>query len=126
MANLNAFYANDVLGSPLSPAQRAINAWQRINDKPSSITIYRNAVAQTAQTVRIEFDDGSKQDTLSKAGGTTNERELVIFGVKDHPSITTTDIKDDDSFVYDSQTYQVKGVIRLPGEVQARAVKWSK
>lgn len=126
MANLNAFYARDLTGAPASAAQRAINAWQRINDKPSSITIYRNATAQTAQTVRLEFDDGTKQDALSKAGGTTNERELVIFGVKDHPTITTTDLKDDDGFTYDGQTYQVKGVIKLPGEVQARAVKWSK
>jgi hypothetical protein len=124
MANLSAFYANDVLGSPLSAAQRAINAWLRIGDKPSSITIYRNAVAQTAQTVRLEFDDGTKQDTLSKAGGTTNERELVIFGVKDHPTITATNLQDDDTFSYENQNYQVKGVINLPGEVQARAVRW--
>ncbi len=120
MANLNAYLTTELSPWAIQTAQRAIHAWHRIQANPSSIVIYRNGMAQAAQVVRIEFDDGARQDGISQVGR-TGERDLILFGVAGHPSVTATNLKDDDVFVHNGLTYEIKSVLALPGEIQATA-----
>ncbi len=104
-----------------SAAQRAVDALRRINDRPSSIVLYRNETPLAAQTVRIEFDDSVLQKMDSP--GVASEREIVVFGIKDHATVADTDIQVKDLFTLNNQDYEVRDVIELPGEVQAEAVR---
>ncbi len=97
---------------------RAIMAWQRIQDRATSITVYRDSVAQTAQTVRIEYSSVAND---RREAGQASVRDLVIFGVVDHPDVADTNLQKGDRFAIGSDQYEVKDVIELPGEIQARA-----
>jgi len=99
-------------------AARAEYAWRRINDKPDSVTLYRKTVAQTDQTVRIESLENMREAT--GGAGTSSLRGVVVFGVKDHPTVTDTDIQRGDTFLLNDIKYRVVDLVFVPGEVQAR------
>jgi hypothetical protein len=103
---------------------RAIMAWQRIQDRATVITVYRNGAAQTAQSVRIEYSSVAND---RRAAGEASVRESVIFGVMDHPNVAVpdTNLLKGDRFTVGSEQYEIKDVIVLPGEVQARAERIS-
>lgn len=101
-------------------AVRAVAAWSRIQDKPETITVYRNRVAQAEQTVRIEYNTETRE-TAGDSGGTSSMRLLVVFGVKDHPTVADTDLKRGDLFTHEDTDYRIVNVITTMGEVQARA-----
>lgn len=123
MPDLANWYGNDRL-DPVDATGRAIAAWRRINDRPASITLYRDDATISAQTVRIEYDD--KPDAPTQAvPAKASERELTIFGVVGHPTATDTDIEVGDVFTYMGGNYRVRDVIILPGEVQANAERMS-
>lgn len=102
-------------------ATLAAGAWNRIQDKPTSITVYRGATPQAAQTVRLEFDLTVTENQSDMAQASV--WELVIFGVVDHPddAVTDTDLQNGDRFVHDGDTYEIMDVVAYPGEIQARA-----
>jgi len=120
------------LGSSTHVSQnRAEDAWARIQQKPSSITLFRtttpdDVVTLDAQTVRIEYDSAARETGSGSASevpgaGIAAVRELTLFGIKDHPVQSDTDIRRDDMFVLNGDTYIVTDVIPTLGEIQAKA-----
>lgn len=104
-----------------SAAQRAKDAWKRINYKPSSISILRNDTPpyMAAQTVRVEYSIAQRE--VSGAGATTSVRGVTVFGVQGHPTIADLDIERGDKFELDDERYKVVSVDHtLIGEIQAR------
>ena len=100
-------------------ADRAVMTWWMIQNNSISLVLYRAGVEQSAQTVRLEFDNTTVQDT-GEAGMTTR-RDVTIFGVKDHPTVSDTDIESGDQFAIGTDRFEVDDVLSLPGEIQARA-----
>lgn len=98
-------------------ANRAADALRRINEKPASLVFVRNGAAQAAQTVRVEYDRA--QSTEQGAGAQSSSRKLIVFGVRDHPTVTNTNIQRGDRFAYQGGQFRVIDVIVTLGEVQA-------
>lgn len=126
MPNTNNWLGNNRL-SPVNTERRAVLAWRRINHKPSSVTFYdpdtEAAIAAGAQTVRLEYDNRGDIST-NMVEGMSPKRDLVIFGVKDHPSVADTVIKEGYAFRFGGLNYKVIDVIPVPGEVQATAERY--
>lgn len=119
MVDINAWLAD---GEAIAEAPRAVRAWNRILDKPTSVSFRTPAgVSVGAQTVRVELGEGVHQAT-SPAGAQT-VRSVVIFGVRNHPdpNVPDTDVASGYRFVLDGKEYQVRDVVETLGEVQARA-----
>lgn len=116
---------NDWLGTgteEIDPQSRAVDAWKVIQRSPHTITIQRGGSDLSAQVVGIEFDNQSgMQGEVAGAGGKSARRSCIVFGVKDHPSITNTNILRGDKFRLNGTDYRVVQVITPPGEVQATA-----
>lgn len=98
-------------------ATRAAAAWNRINDKPTSV-VFKNAAGtlQAAQTVRIEYDNSTSES--ESAAGQTAVRKLVVFGIRGHATLTNTDIREGYRFVHDSDEYRCVSTILTIGEIQ--------
>lgn len=103
----------------ISSSDRAVDAWNRILRNPSSVEFVRGQTVLDAQSVRIEFDNQVKSEIKGDGAGTSSRRDAVIFGVKNHPSVTDTDIARGDKFAVNGQRYRVVQVIAVPGEIQA-------
>jgi len=110
-------------GTPAVPSaeDRATQAWRRISDCPTSITIRRGSGASkqtlAAQTVRVEWDNTAiERDGQITAAGT---QHCVVFGVRDHATVTDTNIQRADRFGLDGDEYEVITLLTPPGEVQA-------
>ena len=102
----------------ISAASRAVDAWRRIQDKPTSIVIDRGRSGTiAAQTVRIE--NTSEFSANVTEVGRTARRRLTVFGIKDHPTETDTDIQKGDKFKVNGLIYQIADVIQPIGEIQA-------
>lgn len=102
----------------ISASLRAVAAWTRINQKPSSVAFKTRAgTVLAAQTVRIEYNSGAGEATSE--AGKTPVRKLTIFGVKDHPTVTDTDIAEGYRFVLNGDEYRVIDTMLTLGEVQA-------
>jgi hypothetical protein len=100
-------------------------AWQRIQDRATTITVYRDGAALAGtQTVRIEYSTIANE---RRGAGEASVRDIVLFGVMDHPDVAVTDtnLKKDDQFSLADGIYRVLDVIVIPGEVQARAERIS-
>lgn len=104
-----------------SDQNRALEAWQRIGDQPTTIAIQRGTVTLDPQTVRIEFSNSAREDLDLRSGLdiTPGVQRAVVFGVRQHPTEPDTDIQRGDRFVVELTEYEVIGVISAPGEVQA-------
>lgn len=109
-------YLSDTSAIPAT--NRAAAAWTRINDKPSSIAFKKpNGTVLTAQTVRLEYDNRSTE--AQSAAGKAPVRKLTVFGVKDHSTVTDTNIDTGYRFVLDGREYRVVDTIKTIGEIQA-------
>lgn len=104
------------VGEAIDPAARAVDAWKRISDKPSSITTKR---VGEPQTVRIELDNYGTESSGDNAAGRSSIRKGIIFGVRDHPTVDDTDIQRDDRFALDGIQYKVIDIVLTLGEIQA-------
>jgi hypothetical protein len=100
---------------------RAVDALQRIQDRPTSVTLFRNESALAAQTVRLDYSEATTSAERRGVAGQPSERQLIIFGVRNHPdaAVLNTDIQRGDIFKYGGASYSIVDVILLPGEVQA-------
>jgi hypothetical protein len=110
------------LGSdPIRPAARAVAAWRRITDRPTSITIRRSGAALAAQTVRIEWSGYAREDEDRDvaADALPGVGRLTVFGVRGHASIADTDIQRGDRFTLGAAEVEVIALLLPPGEVQA-------
>lgn len=107
-----------VTGS-ISQAQRAADAWGRINRDPSSITIVRDGTPLAAQTMRVEHAT-SVNVAVGDGMGRSAVAEVWLFGIRNHATLSDTDIQRDDRFALNGQTFRVEVVMHLPGEIQAK------
>jgi hypothetical protein len=102
----------------IDPAFRAARAWLRINDKPSSITIVRDGVADlAAQTVRVEVNPIG--ETVSPALGSLGQGSVTVYGIRQHATLPDTDIRRGDRFLLGGRVYRITNVIDTLGERQA-------
>ena len=120
------------LGTSIPISQgRAADAWRRIQQKPTSITVLRTSSPEAElilppQIVRIEYDSaaretGSGSHSEVSGAGVSALRELTIFGLQGHASQPDTDIQRDDLFALNGATYVVVDVMPTLGELQAKA-----
>lgn len=116
MVNFSAWLADS---DAIAAAPRAAMAWRRIQDKPTPVNFKRpNGTNVGAQTVRVELSE-TRRDADS-AAGSQQVRDAVIFGVRDHDTVTDTDVKSGYTFVLNNKQYRVADVVETLGEVQAR------
>lgn len=109
MPNFGAWHAApDDWG--LSADDRAYTTEKRIRAKPTSVVVYRNGAALTAQTVRLDPARGGAgrqvDPNASDAAG-----QALIIGYKDHPVIADTNIQHGDQLLVDGLLYDVLQVI---------------
>lgn len=119
--SLNTWLANDQTLSLTGAATRAALAWRRISDRPTSITIRRGSgtskTTLAAQTVRVEWDNTAvEREGVSSSSGI---QKATVFGVRDHATVTNTNILRGDRFSLDGVEYEVVSIMTPPGEVQA-------
>lgn len=106
---------------------RAAEAWARVSEKPTTITIRRGGETLDPQTVRVEFGDSAREDLDVRRGLNVmpGVQRGVVFGVRHHPTVADTDIQRGDRFVipsvtaFDATEFEVVAVIAAPGEAQA-------
>lgn len=99
----------------------AADTWLVIQDNPQSI-VFRTAagVDLAAQTVRIDSDNSATD--AESAAGSAPKRKVIITGIKGHPTITDTNIKEGYRFNLDNDQYRVVDILAgTIGEVQAVA-----
>lgn len=117
MPDLEAWLANDVV----RPGTRAVLAWRRINDRPTSIIIRRGGTTLDAQTVRIEWSGYAREDEDIEVAvdAMPGVGRLTVFGVRGHPTLPDTDIQRGDRFIIGAAEAEVLAVMLPPGEAQA-------
>ena len=119
MVNFNAWRSSHK--TSINPADRAVSMEVIAHRDLVSIVIERGDPAEEleAQTVRIEFDDTPPQQPTVPV---TNLRvsRCIVYGVVDHPTEPNTDIQESDRFWRNGKQYEVKQIIRVPGQVQAQ------
>lgn len=101
-----------------SAAERAQAAWERIQDKASSVIIVRGNTTLTAQTVRLEYGNQTASE-VSGGAGTSSNQDLIVFGIRDHATLDDTNIQRGDRFAISGVQYRVMAVVKTTGEVQA-------
>lgn len=124
MPNFDAFF-NPALNTQrfgITAAQRAGAAWQRIQDNPVTVAVWRGGSFDHNETVRLEWDNsttplGSTETTVAVM------TRVIAFGIKNHATLTDTDISEGDELAYQGEIFQVKDVATPPGELQARCVR---
>lgn len=121
MPNLNAWLTSG--GLPLA-GDRANDAWRRIQDKPSTVAVWREGAYHHNETVRIEWNNGTNVTPSAQSpNSVTAITEVVIFGVNGHDTQTNTDIKEGDEVWLSGESFIVKDSLITIGELQARAVR---
>ncbi len=97
--------------------RRAAEAWQRINDKPLSITLKQaSGTNRAAQVVRVESDNSATPG--ESAAGAAPTRKVIVFGIRNHATLPDTAIAEGDRFVYAGDLYTCVDIILQTGEVQ--------
>jgi hypothetical protein len=99
--------------------QRAIHAWNRIQQNPTPIEVERGGVMQNPQTVRVSYNTRAQEEGF--AGGESVHLRLVLFGVRDHPDIPDTDLQRGDMVYLNQQAWVVQVIAYYPGQIQALA-----
>lgn len=113
--------SGDLAALPMaSEEERAALAYARILDKPSSVAFKTPAgTVLTAQTVRLESDNSASQS--ESEAGRAPRRKLIIFGVRNHATVTDTNMAEGYRFVSGGDEYKVVDIIETLGEVQGIA-----
>jgi len=112
-------WRNANVSGGISQAQRAADAWARINRDPHSIIIVRDGTPLAAQTMRVEYST-SVNVSVGDGMGRSAMTEVWLLGIRNHATLSDTDIQRDDRFALDGQTFRVETVMHLPGEIQAK------
>lgn len=99
---------------------RAVDAWARIQGKPTAIVVVRGKnTTLAAQTVRLEASS-NPTEVKGEGDGSSARLDVVVFGVKGHPTVANTDLKRDDRFAVAGVQYKVVHVVEQTGEIQAQ------
>lgn len=101
--------------------RKAIIAWQTILENAVSLAFQPSTgSAIAAQLVRLESDN--RASFVQGVSGGAPKRQLIIFGVKGHPTIADTIMKEGYTFNYDGDRYTIRDIIdTIPGERQGIA-----
>lgn len=82
-----------------------------ILDKPATITVLRDGVAQSPQVVGIHVFGSSMNERQGMGSNAlTNTQRVLVLGYRGHPTIANTDIQTQDEFAYDGHFYRVVAV----------------
>lgn len=122
MANLAGWLAGSDqwdLDPMSNDAAMAVINWDIILQDSVSVRFNTGSSILNPQTVRLE-SDGRANPVLS-AAGIAPKRGLVIFGIRNHPTVTDTDIQEGYYFNYLGDQYTIRDVILAEGEIQALA-----
>lgn len=120
-------YSNWLSGTVMTAAQRtertqerAADAWKRIQEKPSTITLRTAAGAnRAAQTLRLEVDN--RASVGESAAGVAPRMNVILYGVRGHATLTDTAMAEGDRFVYAGDQYTIRDIILQVGEIQGIA-----
>lgn len=101
--------------------QRAISNWNIILEQPTSIVFIPTTGANlAAQTLRVESDN--RASPLVGDSGTAPIRSVTLFGIRNHPTVADTIVKEGYTFNLTEGSgkdkYKVIDVIVEPFEVQ--------
>lgn len=97
--------------------QRAALAWRRILDKSTAVAFKNTAgTIIAAQTLRIETD--SNASVAESAAGATAKRRVIVFGIRNHATLTNSDIKEGYRFIFDGDELRCVDTILTLGEIQ--------
>ena len=119
MVDFNAWRGSRT--TSISAADRAVSLWGIIQRDPTSLVIERGGTELDPQDVRIEVDNTVPSDTALPTQKLTTVK-CVVYGVKDHPAtdVVDTDIEVRDRFWLNDMQFEVRNVLLLPGQIQAR------
>lgn len=106
------------IDQPIDSASRAVDAWRRILDRPVAVTLKRGQTNLAAQTIRVEVMPAGGQ-AKGDPSGNIGFQGLVVYGIQDHPTEPDTDIRRGDRFLWDGKMYEITGLIKKNGEIQA-------
>ncbi len=117
-------FENWIAGSrEINASYRAVTAWSRIQEKPSTLTVVRVDPVTSVRTtrevvVRVEYDNESDEYATFGNSGVNQMGEAILFGIKDHPTLPDTDLRRGDTFYHDGHDFRVVNVIITHGELQ--------
>ena len=100
---------------------RAIRTWNLILRDSTSLVLDRDGTPVPAQTVKLTFNQDTKWVGGDGSVGKSASRDIVIFGIKDHPTETATDLQTGDRFAVGKVLYEIRDVFDMPGGIGARA-----
>ena len=101
----------------ITSADRAALAWNRIQQKPTVITLRTAAgVTLAAQTVRLEADN--RASIATSAAGSAPVMKLIVYGIRNHASQSNTLMEEGYRFVLGSDEYRCVDIIDTIGERQ--------
>ena len=126
MPNFNNWFTNSINSHDFTPnvADRAAAEYRKIQDKPSTVAVWRGGSFHHSETVRVEWGNSTNTLPQSTSPNTvTAITEVVVFGINGHETLTNTDIVEGDEIALSGETYQVKDVLITLGELQARCVR---
>lgn len=106
-------------GTGTAASDRAADAWERILEKPTTITIKRGATTLDPQTVRLEYSSQQGTPEAKGGAGVSSVQRVVAFGILGHATEPDTNIQRDDRFAADGLQFRVVSVIFQTGEKQA-------
>src|SRR5947208_13789834 len=111
------------MASPVTrAAQRAQNAYRRIQDKPTQIVFRTPAGTRLAvQTLRVEVDNRATIATSTSGAGAA--MGVIVYGWRDHPTYADSDIAEGYTFVLQGDIYRIEDVILTFGEIQGTGVR---
>ena len=107
------------IGGAAAEGDRAADAWRRIAEKPSIVTIKRGTSTLDPQTVRVEYSQQRGSGEAKGGAGMSSVQRVIIFGIRGHVSEADTDIQRDDRIAIGGVQFRVVSVIPTLGEVQA-------
>jgi predicted component of type VI protein secretion system len=107
-------------------AQRAQNAYRRIQDKPTTIVFRKpnppgRPTSLAAQTLRVEVDN--RASVTTGATGSAPRLGVLVYGWRDHPSLPNSDIAEGYTFTVGGDLYRIEDVILTLGEIQGTGVR---
>jgi hypothetical protein len=96
---------------------KAAEAFRRISARPAT-AVFRtpNGTRLAGQIVRIESDNSATPG--ESTAGSAPVRKVIIFGIKNHPTLPDTNMKEGYVFVYEGDEYKCVDVITTRGEIQ--------
>lgn len=104
----------------LRAQERAADAWRRIQEKPSTITLRTAAgVNRAVQTVRIEVDN--RASVAESAAGAAPKMHVILYGIRNHATLADTVMAEGDRFNYAGDQYRIVDIILQAGEIQGVA-----